>query len=67
MGLPKRWQMVFQRDARILQEIEGEGFIEVALAQRITAAVIGVNILEPRSPTDHPPASCWAVDNIEIK
>lgn len=63
---PKRWRMTFQRDTEIVHEVEGEGFIEVALQQPVAVRMIGVDILEPRLPTDHPPATCWAADNIEI-
>ena len=64
---PKRWQMTFQSDNQIVHEEVGEGLIQVALEQPVTAGVIAVKILEPRLLTDRPPASCWAADNIEIR
>jgi len=64
---PKRWRMTLQGADRILEEVEGEGSIEVVLARALPVRVIAVEILEPRLPADHPPATCWAADNIEIR
>ena len=59
--------MTFQGNTQILDQEEGEDIIEVVLAQPVAVRMIAVEILEPRLPTAHPPASCWAADDIEIK
>ena len=58
--------MTISDSDRIINEIEGAGFIEVKFEQIVMARYIGFDILEPRLPTDHPPAACWAADNIEV-
>jgi hypothetical protein len=64
---PKRWQVTFSNAQQIIEEVEGEGFIEVERTEPTPIQWIGVVVLEPRLPTDHPPSSCWAVDNIEFE
>lgn len=64
---PKLWRMTLQGNTRILEEVEGGGIIEVVLPQPLAVRTIAVEILEPRLATDHPPATCWAADNIEIR
>jgi hypothetical protein len=64
---PKRWKMTFSNNRQITQEVEGEGFIEVERKEPTPVQWIGVVIVEPRLPTDHPPATCWAADNIVLE
>ncbi len=70
---PKGWQMIFSNNqGTIVKEVEGKGvgltnFIEAELDEPLLVRHIGVVILEPRLPTDHPPATCWAVDNIRLE
>jgi hypothetical protein len=64
---PKRWQVTFSSNRQIIEEVEGEGFIEVERMEPTPIQWIGVVVLEPRLPTDRPPSSCWAVDNIELE
>ncbi len=65
---PKRWRMILSDgDLAIITEVEGEGFIDFRTEERLLVRDIGVIILEPRLPTDHPPATCWAVDNIRLE
>ena len=63
---PKRWKMIFSNDRQIIEEVDGEGFIEVERKEPTPVQWIGVVVIEPRLPTDHPPATCWAVNNIEL-
>ena len=63
---PKRWRMTISDNNRIINEVEGTGYIEAKFEETLTARMIGVEIVEPRLPTDRPSATCWAVDNIEI-
>ena len=63
---PKRWRVVLCDRNQIVLEEEGEGFIDVELEEPLSICDIGVTILEPRNPEDHPPSTCWAVDNIEL-
>lgn len=63
---PKRWHMTFSDSDRIINEIGGTGYIEAKFEETVSVRMIGVEILEPRLPTDHPPSACWAVDNILI-
>ena len=63
---PKRWRMTISDNNRIIEEVEGTGYIEAKFGETVSVRMIGVEILEPRLPTDHPPAACWAVDNIEV-
>lgn len=63
---PQRWRMTISDNNRIIKEVEGTGNIEVKFEETVSVRIIGVEILEPRLPTDHPPAACWAVDNIEV-
>ena len=64
---PKRWQVTFSNAQQIIEEVEGEGFIEVERTEPTPIQWIGVVVLEPRLPTDHHSATCWAVDNIELE
>ncbi len=65
--------MIFSNNqGTIVKEVEGKGvgltnFIEAELDEPLLVRHIGVIILEPRLPTDHPPATCWAVDNIRLE
>ena len=63
---PKRWHMTLSNVYLIIEEIEGAGIIELMLEEAVRLRYIGVDILEPRLPTDLPPARCWAIDNIEL-
>ena len=63
---PKRWHMTLSNVHLIIEEIEGAGIIELMLEEAVRLRYIGVDILEPRLPTDHPPADCWAIDNVEL-
>ena len=64
---PKRWKVVFCDKYQIVKEEEGVGFIEVELAKPLSICRINVTILEPRTPEDHPPSTCWAIDNIVLR
>ena len=64
---PKRWKMTFSNSRQIIEEVDGNGFIEVERKDPTPVQLIGVIIVEPRLPTDHPPAICWAVDNIVLE
>jgi hypothetical protein len=64
---PKRWQITFSNNQQIIEEVDGKEFIEVEREESTPVQWIGVVIVEPRLPTDHPPATCWAVDNIELE
>ena len=64
---PKRWKMTFSNNRQIIEEVEGEGFVEVERNNPTPIQWIGVVIVEPRLPTDHLPATCWAIDNIELE
>ena len=63
---PKRWKVVLCDKHQIVKEVEGAGFIEVDLEEPLSICNIGVTILEPRTPEDHPPSTCWAIDNIVL-
>ena len=63
---PKRWKVVLCDKHQIVKEVEGAGFIEVDLEEPLSICNIGVTILEPRTPEDHPPSTCWALDNIVL-
>lgn len=63
---PKLWKVVLSDETKIVCEIESDGFIEFELEETVEIRRIGVIILQPRMPTDLPPATCWAVDNIEL-
>ncbi len=63
---PKRWNMTISDSVQIIRELGGAGLIEVKLGETLSVRIIGVEIVEPRLPTDRPSATCWAVDNIEI-
>ena len=63
---PKRWKVVLCNQYQIVKEEEGVGFIEVESEEPLTICRIGVTILEPRTPEDHPPSTCWALDNIVL-
>jgi hypothetical protein len=58
--------VTFSDSWQIIEEVEGDGFIEVERKESTPVQWIGVVIVAPRLPTDHPPATCWAVDNIEL-
>jgi hypothetical protein len=64
---PKRWKVVLCNQYQIVKEEEGAGFIEVESEEPLTIRRIGVTILEPRTPEDHPPSTCWAIDNIVLR
>ena len=64
---PKRWKVVLCNQYQIVKEEEGAGFIEVESEEPLTICSIGVTILEPRTPEDHPPSTCWAIDNIVLR
>jgi hypothetical protein len=59
--------VTFSNSWQIIEEVEGDGFIEVERKESTPVQWIGVVIVEPRLPTDHPPATCWAVDSIELE
>jgi len=63
---PKRWRMILQGDAKIVKEVEGTGPVGIKLEEPLQIRYLSVVILEPRLPNDHPPATCWAADNIEV-
>jgi hypothetical protein len=58
--------MIFSDDRQIIEEVDGGGFIEVERKEPTPVQWIGVVVIEPRLPTDHPPATCWAVNNIKL-
>jgi hypothetical protein len=61
---PKRWKLELWSPFEIVREEEGEGFIEVDFEEPLSVCNLGVTILEPRTSQDHPPSTCWAIDNI---
>ena len=64
---PKVWKVVLSDEKQIVWEVDGERIIEVELDEPVPIRWIGVVIVQPRMATDHPPATCWAVDNIELR
>jgi hypothetical protein len=63
---PKRWKVVLCDQYQIVKEEEGGGFIDVTLEEPLSIRRISVTILEPRTLEDHPPSTCWAIDNIVL-
>ena len=72
---PKHWSVILADENKIVWEVDGgestgvkplRGFIEVDLEETMKIRTIGVTILQPRLLTDRPPATCWAVDKIEL-
>ena len=63
---PERWRVILSEDKEIVRQLDGEGFIEVELAEPVPIRFVAVVILEPRTLASHPQATCWAVDKIKL-